>query len=156
MITDENPVSQDIHSELQVARSRGLSRLLLLARRNFVGIVHAEMKRAGIPDMPDSCITILPYIDLQGTTASAIAHKANISKQAIVPLIATMETLGIVYRHPNPADGRSTLISFTSKGIDYLNSVHRHIDAMEDRLCESLGADELKILRRLLNKIIEL
>lgn len=148
--------SHENRVKLQSSRQKGLSRLLLLARRNFVSIVHAELKKTGILDLPDSCITILPYIDLEGTSASTIAQRASISKQAIVPLIAIMESRGIVCKHKNPADGRSSLISFTSDGVEYLHNVHLHIDAVERRVAAALGHKDLEALREVLVKIIKL
>lgn len=138
--------SRDLET-LESLRPKGLSRLLLLARRNFVLQISRLVEESGKPIVPNSCLMLLPHIDLEGTRSTEIALRAGMSKQAVTQVIQQMEKVGLVQRKPDPLDARATLISFTEFGIDYLTDMHAVIDRIEQDLLGRLGEDRMRGLR---------
>ncbi|WP_053243777.1 MULTISPECIES: MarR family transcriptional regulator [unclassified Achromobacter] len=132
---------------LQSRRSKGLSRLLLLARRNFVLAIGNVISETGNPSVPDSCMMLLPHIDLEGTRSTEIAQRAGMTKQAVTQLIQLMERHGLVQKLVDPHDARATLVSFTDQGIEYLTGMHAAIDRVEHDLASKLGKAQMKNLR---------
>lgn len=143
-------VSKKNLKRLQTQRPKGLSRLLLLARRNFVLEIGALIEKSGFPPMPDSCVMLLPYIDLQGTRSTEIADRAGMSKQAVTQVIGLMERLKLVEKRPDPDDARATLVSFTDFGTAYLMHMHTIIDRVEENLRNKIGNEQMAALRLLL------
>ena len=132
---------------LESLRPKGMSRLLLLARRNFVLEISKLIEKSGNPIVPNSCLMLLPHIDLEGTRSTEIALRAGMSKQAVTQVTQQMEKAGLVQRKVDPLDARATLISFTEFGIDYLTDMHAVIDQIEQDLLGQLGEDQMRALR---------
>lgn len=137
--------------QLESLRPKGLSRLLLLARRNFVMEIARLIQESGQTLVPDSCLMLLPHIDIGGTRSTDIARRAGMTKQAVTQVIQQMERAGLVQRNSDPADARAILISFTSAGIDYLRDLHAVIDRVECDLSKRLGQKPMKQLRSTLD-----
>jgi len=144
-------VSRKNLKKLQTQRPKGLSRLLLLARRNFVVELGALIEKSGLPPMPDSCAMLLPHIDLEGTRSTDIAHRAGLSKQAVTQMISHMEALQLVEKKTDPTDARATLVSFTDFGTAYLIHMHAIIDQVEDDIRSRVGDERMAELRSLLD-----
>lgn len=65
-------------------------------------------------DLTASQISVLLRLDKDGpATASGLARAEGMRPQSVAPLIAALETAGLVSGAPDPADGRQTLISLT-------------------------------------------
>ncbi len=137
-------------AQLQRSRQRGLSRLLLLARRNFLTRVSASLETSGLPAVPDACVMVLPYIDLEGTRSTVIAQRAGTTRQAVSQVVAVLEQLGLVKKHVDEADARALIVAFTPAGLDYLVQMHAVIDRIEQEIAQSIGNREMEIVRRTL------
>lgn len=137
--------------QLESLRPRGLSRLLLLARRNFVMEIARLIQETGQALVPDSCLMLLPHIDIGGTRSTDIARRAGMTKQAVTQVIQQMEKAGLVQKKADPADARAILISFTEFGIGYLRDMHAVIDRVELDLSKQLGQEQMKQLRSTLD-----
>jgi DNA-binding MarR family transcriptional regulator len=144
-------VSKKNIKKLQSLRPKGVSRLLLLARRNFVTEIGALIEKSGFPVLPDSCLMLLPYIDLEGTRSTDIARRASMSKQAVTQVINVMEGMKLVERRQDPNDARATLISFTDFGAAYLMHMHGIINQVEDDIHNKIGAEQMAVFRSVLD-----
>jgi DNA-binding MarR family transcriptional regulator len=146
-------ITQQKLDALRAARERGLGRMLLLARRNFVLRVMDIQKQAGIPPMPPAAFALLPFIDLDGTRSSTLADKAGISKQAAGKGIHMMESMGLVRRQADASDARAWRICFTAKGIDYMNRALKTIGLAERELAAQIGSEDYEVLKQLLHRL---
>jgi len=144
-------VSKKNIKKLQSLRPKGVSRLLLLARRNFVTEIGALIEKSGFPVLPDSCLMLLPYIELEGTRSTDIAHRASMSKQAVTQVIGIMEKVKLVEKKLDPNDARATLISFTEFGAAYLMHMHTIINKVESDLGEKIGEEQMALFRSVLD-----
>ncbi|MGE0806190.1 MAG: MarR family winged helix-turn-helix transcriptional regulator [Burkholderiaceae bacterium] len=139
--------------ELQSTRRRGLSRLLLMARRNFLERVTQAIEASGLPAMPDACIMLLAYIDLEGTRSTVIAQRAHTTRQAVAQVIAVLEQMGLVRKYRDADDARASIVCFTERGADYLVHLHAVIDETEREFARRIGEREMEITRRTLERL---
>lgn len=146
-------ISKKQFATLQASRQRGLSRLLLLARRVFLERVAEAMAASGLQPMPDACVMILPYIDLEGTRSTVIAQRASTTRQAVGQVVATLEAMGLVEKRPDEADKRAAVVSFTDAGVRYLIKMHDVIDRVENEFAQASGEGDMEIVRRTLARI---
>ncbi len=71
-----------------------------------------EQGQAG--DLTPSQISVLLRLEKDGpATASSLARAEGMRPQSIVPVIAALESAGLVSGRPDPADGRQTILSLT-------------------------------------------
>jgi DNA-binding MarR family transcriptional regulator len=70
--------------------------------------------QAGAGDLTPSQVSVLLRLEKDGpATASALARAEGMRPQSIVPVIAALETAGLVAGAPDPMDGRQTILSLT-------------------------------------------
>lgn len=55
-------------------------------------------------------------------TMTALSLSLNITQRRITSLVTAMASEGLITRAPNPADGRSTVISMTESGSEHLGT----------------------------------
>jgi DNA-binding MarR family transcriptional regulator len=60
-------------------------------------------------------LTALQCVDEQ--TMTSLATVLGVTPRRVTALVEAMEADGLVARHPNPSDGRSTLVAITDTGL---------------------------------------
>ena len=91
---------------------------------------------------------------LEGTRLTDLAQRVGVSKQAAGQLVDELVELGVLERHPDPADGRAKLISFTREHGRDLFSGLALLGEVEEELAEALGAQRWGELRRGLEALL--
>lgn len=134
-------------AQLRSARSFGIGRLFLLARRDFSQRLAKKMAEKTGNTHPIVGGSILPFIDLEGTRSTEVARRAGISKQAVGKLLKDLEDAGLVTRSQDESDGRAQIIFFTDAGVDYLLQIHASIKSIEQEYEAILGKQEVENLR---------
>jgi len=112
-------------------RRKGIGRLLLLARQDFVSRLAVELQREGHDVLPPSLVSLASFIDLEGTRSTELARRLGISKQAVAQGVSVLEAKGLVSRAADTADGRAFLVVFTDRGIERLLRTYRAISRIE-------------------------
>jgi len=140
--------------KLAETRRTAIGRLLLMARRDFVKRVASRSREIGLEEFPDNLITLIPYIETEGTRSTDLAHRAGISKQAVAKTIKICEILGFLERAPDPVDGRATLIRLSPRGLEMLVGMHRAIRDVNRDYENLLGKDGMANFRSALITII--
>jgi DNA-binding MarR family transcriptional regulator len=80
-----------------------------------------QVQADGELTMPET--SALARLDRGGpATASALARREQISPQSMGATLASLETRGLLERHPDPADGRRVVLSVTAAGQDVLRT----------------------------------
>jgi DNA-binding MarR family transcriptional regulator len=70
--------------------------------------------QAHVGDLTPSQVAVLLRLEKDGpATASSLARAEGMRPQSMAPVIAVLESAGLVSGAPDPADGRQTLLSLT-------------------------------------------
>jgi len=71
-------------------------------------------EQAHVGDLTPSQVSVLLRLEKDGpATASSLARAAGMRPQSMAPVIAALDSAGLVSGAPDPADGRQTLLSLT-------------------------------------------
>jgi DNA-binding MarR family transcriptional regulator len=95
----------------QTLRASDLARDL----RALVGKLRRRLReQAHVGDLPPSQVSVLLRLERDGpATASSLARAEAMRPQSMGPVVAALESAGLVHGAPDPADGRQTLLSLT-------------------------------------------
>jgi DNA-binding MarR family transcriptional regulator len=140
-------------AKLAATRPTAVGRLLLLARKDFLARVAQRMRLRGTTEPPAAFVTLLPYIDTEGTRSSELALRAGISKQAAGKTIKQYEDAGLLQRSADSLDGRASLVRLTESGLDLLLQTHRAVHEVEREYERMLGKDGMETLRATLQML---
>ena len=130
--------------------------LAILLRQPFRAMSEeliATLARSGHPEIRYAHGAVFEYLDDTGTTVSALAGRAGMTKQAMAQLVAHLEAHGYVERVPDAADGRAKLVRTTPQGRAVFTIVRAFVADLEARLTRKLGAAKLERLRTLLAEL---
>ena len=105
----------------------------------------------GVRPVHDS---VLAYLDRDGTRASELAERAQLSRQAITQLVDELEELGVVERHPDPTDGRAKIVRYTPRALEHFDASRTVIADIERRWGEALGEERYAELRAMLAELL--
>lgn len=139
--------------EFQRTRESSLSRLLLLARRAVVNTIYARFGDDAIGRLNLSYLSLLPYIEVQGTAISEIARQAKISKQAVSKAVNALIGAGLVSSRFDPDDRRVRMVVFTELGLECLTTIHEIVCGIELEVEAALGEARLVELKESLHVI---
>lgn len=91
---------------------------------------------------------------LRGTQPSqlALATHLGIDRTVMTYLVDDLEKEGLVERRLNPTDRRQRQIVATDRGRELVETACRRVVETQNELLGTLGDDERRTLRRLLNK----
>src|SRR3954447_26250951 len=91
---------------------------------------------------------VFEHLDETGTTVSALADRAQMTKQAMAELVAHLEAHGYVVREPDPTDRRAKLVRPTALGREVVGIAQELVPELEARAGELIGADRVATLRK--------
>lgn len=117
-------------------------------------------EQGNMGDLTPSQVSVLLRLEKEGpATAASLARADGIRPQSMGPLIAALETAGLVSGAPDPNDGRQTLLSLTDACHKWANEAR---SAKQDWLTRAIQtrlspqeqnelAASLELLKRLVN-----
>ena len=123
--------------------------LTMLVREAFValnGVVLARLAERGHPEVRAAHSAVFQYLDDTGTTVSALADRAQMTKQAMAELVRHLEAHGYVRRVPDPADRRAKLVLATERGREVLAIARALVPEIEERVGAVVGAERVPSL----------
>ena len=123
--------------------------LTMLMREAFValnGLVMARLAERGHPEVRAAHSAVFQYLDDTGTTVSALAERAQMTKQAMAELVHHLEAHGYVSRVPDPADRRAKLVLATERGREVLAIARALVPEIEERVGAVVGAERVPSL----------
>jgi DNA-binding MarR family transcriptional regulator len=124
--------------------------LAVLMREAFVALndrVLTRLAEHGHGVVRSAHGAVFQYLDDTGTTVSALAERAQMTKQAMAELVRHLETHGYVRRVPDPADRRAKLVVPTERGHDVIAIAQDLVPELEHEVGEILGAERVRDLR---------
>lgn len=81
-------------------------------------------------------------------TPSELADRERVQRPTATRLLARLEEPGYVTRTPDPADGRSSLVTLTPAGEELLEAIRHRKDAYIARRLRTLSSEDRATLRR--------
>ncbi len=136
-------------------RDASLYRLLLRSSRAETTTTLELLAERGYRNLTLAYTNVLANLDTDGTTISALARRAGVTRQAASQLVAEIERAGYVTRRPDPADGRAVLVKQTAKGRALLKAALEVVVELEAQYERILGAEDLATLKDLLRRLLE-
>ncbi|MEM1034682.1 MAG: MarR family transcriptional regulator [Myxococcota bacterium] len=136
----------DYRRRLDEARRESTAQLLFkCARRvNEIALDRLPDEASGLRPAHTA---LFPYLRLEGIRQTELAARLGITKQAVGPLIADLETMGLVSRVPDPADRRAKLVVWTDAGREAMLLGLSHLRAIEREFETALGTSAWRHLR---------
>jgi DNA-binding MarR family transcriptional regulator len=98
-------------------------------------------------ELPAPEMTALVRLDLGPATPSALAREEHITPQAMGVTVSALVRRGLAERHPDPDDGRLTIVSLTEAGRQVVRGkVSARSSQLAAALSERFTSEELQVL----------
>ncbi|WP_267555404.1 MarR family winged helix-turn-helix transcriptional regulator [Rhizobium rhizogenes] len=82
-----------------------------------------------------------------------LAKFAKIEQPSMAQMLARMERDGLIQRTPDPADGRSSLVSLTEAALAKLPAARDALDEGRERVLAGFSEDEVQTLLQLMRRL---
>ena len=123
------------------------------AFRSLVDDLHDELARRGHPDVRPVHGFALQAIGRDGATASALAGRLGVSKQAAGKTVDGLASLGYVERTADPADARRKAIVVTPAGREVLRLSEEIFEQLRAEREEQVGAARMRETEEALRRL---
>jgi DNA-binding MarR family transcriptional regulator len=130
-----------------------LSHLLLTAFRSLDAEIGRGLQDRGVSDLRPSQAAALLLVDRAGTRLTELAHRAAITKQAMMEIVDELESMGCVRRMPDTGDARAKIVRLTAKGLRQRAAARKTVQGVETRIRRSLGERRYEALRTMLTDL---
>jgi len=140
---------------VEEARRRNMRQLLLRASRIVNRHVVEGLHARGYTDLRSTHTTLLSNIDLVGSTVTAAADRAGITKQAMGRLADELEAAGYIRVRSDPGDARARILQLTRAGKQLMLDSLEVMEELEHRYAGSLGRDRLAAVLQGLTLFVE-
>jgi DNA-binding MarR family transcriptional regulator len=130
-------------ASVETNRRRNMRQLLLRASRIVNRQVVEGLNAKGYASLRSTHTTLLSNIDLAGSTVTAAAERAGITKQAMGRLATELEATGYVAVRSDPADARVRIIELTESGRQLMLDSFEVMTDLECRYAQSIGEERL-------------
>jgi DNA-binding MarR family transcriptional regulator len=135
-------------------RRRNMRQLLLRASRIVNRHVVEGLHVRGYSNLRATHTTLLSNIDLAGSTVTAAAERAGISKQAMGRLATELEEAGYIAVRRDPADARARMLHLTKSGMRLMLDSLRVMTKLQDDYAQLVGIDQLAAVLDGLEKFV--
>jgi DNA-binding MarR family transcriptional regulator len=130
--------------------------LLFIPYRALETRVFAALAAAGYDDFTPAQGRVFQRIDPEGTRLTALAERAQVTKQTAGFLVDQLEKAGYVERVPDPSDARARLVRVAPRGAKAVSDTAGVIDEIEAEWEAHLGARRMAALRETLADLREI
>ena len=104
---------------MQQTTTANLGFLLAKTSQRWNELLADSFRRRGYAEVrPAFGSILLPLWEEDGLQMSALARRAQLSKQTLTTLVPSLEAQGLVVRRPDPADRRAQRVYLTPRGRD--------------------------------------
>jgi DNA-binding MarR family transcriptional regulator len=126
---------------------------LLLASRALFDELHRRLAARGHADLRPAHGFLFQALGEAGASASEIAARLGVTKQAARLMVEELSALGYVDRGEDPADGRRRPVRLTARGRDALDKSEAIFDELRGELAEEIGSDAIQAGLKLLETV---
>ncbi|WP_164867774.1 MarR family winged helix-turn-helix transcriptional regulator [Rhodovarius crocodyli] len=88
-----------------------------------------------------------------GVTIRALSHHVQMADTHVTTEVGRLTRRGLLEKRPNAADGRSVLVSLSPEGRDMVEALAPYIRAVNDRLFDGIGAEDMARLGDILGRV---
>ena len=100
---------------------------------------------------------VLLNIDLdQGTPSTSLGPMMGMEATSLSRILKSMEEKDLIYRKPNPKDGRSVLICLTEFGLEKRKDAKAAVIHFNESVFRHISKDDFDALIRVTGKVNEL
>ena len=134
-----------------------VERLPYLLRRAAAAIdqlLTETVNGSGLPELTATGVQVLSLLSASHPT-SALAESLRMTPQAAGRVVARLEELGLVCRHPHRFDGRALMVELTPEGEEAAEAVRRAVEDALHLLGDDLEPGRLAALARDLEVVAE-
>jgi len=123
----------------------------LISRMRRVLADNAQRVSPGM--LPGAYKVFTTIVRRESVTLSNLAESLMADKGQISRTVRELEELGLIIRTPDPADGRSSLLSPTAEGLERLAAARAPQESVLLNTLEDWSVDEIRDLTRLLHAL---
>lgn len=87
--------------------------------------------------------TLLSIDPEKGTPSTSLGPKMGMEATSLSRILKTMETKGLIERHPNPNDGRGVIISLTPFGIEKRDYSRERVLQFNETIKKNVSLEQL-------------
>ncbi|MEU8703816.1 MarR family transcriptional regulator [Streptomyces sp. NPDC048565] len=131
-----------------------LALLLLAGFRTLADRAAAELAERGYEDVRPVHDFALHSILSGADSASELARRMSVTRQAAAKTIATLEERGYVARRSDPADRRRTRLQVTERGLALLREGETVFDELREQWEKQVGAASVSALEETLRPLV--
>ncbi len=134
---------------------RRIGELLRAPYQTIVRHVHQALVAAGYDDLRPAHLSLFQHIDHppDGTQVTALAERAQLTKQSMSEVVRYLEERNYVQRIPDPSDGRARLVLLTPRGWAVHETAPVIVRQLEESWAERLGRENMEQLQWLLKEL---
>ncbi len=132
-----------------------LGSLLRLSYEMLQARVYGRLAELGYDDIRPAHSSVFRYIKPGGSRVSDLAERAQMTKQSMAYLVASLQELGYVVIGPDPDDGRAKQVILTDRGHAVWDSLVLLSAEAEKRGVERIGKVDIEHLRVTLRALAE-
>jgi DNA-binding MarR family transcriptional regulator len=143
--------SPDLEARTRAVRALEGEVTELINQYRQVLVANAERLSRGL--LPGAYKVFTTIVRMETTTTSALADALMMDKGQLSRTVRELEHLGLVHRTPDPADGRSSLLSPTAEGLDRLAAARRPYENSLVTTLDDWPVEEINHLARLLRAL---
>jgi len=126
-------------------------------RETWKNIEKMYNKEANLYDVTFSISFTLISIDPDiGSPSTSIGPVMGLEANSISRILNSMENKKLIYRKPNPADGRSIIISLTKSGLKKRKIVIEKIRKFKSIIRNRIDKKDLNSFHKVINQINEI
>lgn len=122
---------------------------------SMVANLHRRLAEEGYGEISPSHGLVFQYLEEGGSRITTLAVRARMTKQSMSALVYQLEDYGYLKRKPDPEDARAILFYLTTKGHDLRTKAQNLNYQFEQKWKQTLGAEEYKKLREMVQKLVE-
>ena len=136
-----------------MSRNLNIGLQLFIPYRALENRVFAALAAAGYDDFTPAQARVFQRIDPDGTRLTALAERAQVTKQTAGFLVDQLERAGYVERVPDPSDARARLVTVAPRGGEAVAATIGVIAEIEAEWAAHLGPRRWKELRAALDHL---
>lgn len=135
---------EDPHEDQRDDLPANLGQILMLSLRDFQRRLDDDLHARNIPGIGRRHREVFLYLGRHGPSRSVdIAHAAGIRPQSMMTILHELEDMGMIERHPDPADSRAKLVSFTRRGKTFVRELGVSTRTVWEQYATLLGEKRL-------------
>jgi DNA-binding MarR family transcriptional regulator len=117
--------------------------------------VYETLIASGFDDISHTHLIVFQNIDeKKGSRLTDLAHKSNMSKQAMAYLVNQLKACGYLEDLPDPSDGRARRLYLTARGAALVHLAIETVRTVEMGWTDQIGKKQMQTLKQILQNLV--